>query len=186
MYFALTSQDSAVRGNTMGVEMTKERDFDLLYRAHYTLVLRFIERRIDENVAADLCAQCFEIAWRKFDPECPFGLPWFYQTARNLLGNAYRRRDRQRRLIERIAVESRVRASNEGVEVEVHAVLASMHALDREAIQLTYWEGLSAAEVGEVLSCSEQAVWKRISRAKKKLREQLAPYRFGKEDAHDG
>lgn len=40
---------------------------------------------------------------------------------------------------------------------------------------LTYWEGLTAAEIGEVLGTSEQAVWAVLSRARAKLRGHLVP-----------
>lgn len=45
--------------------------------------------------------------------------------------------------------------------------------LDREALLLTYWERLSAAEVAVVMGCSEQAAWKRISRARTAMRTEL-------------
>ena len=32
----------------------------------------------------------------RFDPDAPYQRPWLLQTARNLIGDAYRRRDRER------------------------------------------------------------------------------------------
>lgn len=42
------------------------------------------------------------------------------------------------------------------------------------ALELTYWEGLSAPEVARVLNVPENTVYSRLSRAKKQLREALA------------
>lgn len=151
----------------------KADTFETFYREHYTRVLRFIERRIDSHIAPDICAQCFEIAWRKFDPDEPFGLPWLYQTARNLLGNAYRKRAREFELLRHLRP-----AANEHEDARIEHLRSEIERLpplDREALRLTYWEGLTAAEVGEVMRCSEQAAWKRISRAKGKLRDGLQP-----------
>lgn len=143
--------------------------FTEFYRAHYGRVLRFIERRIDDRYAEDICARCFEIAFKKFDPAHPFGLPWLYQTARHLLGNTYRKRDRERLLIEHVG-QQQWPPEDRITDEDLWLALARLPPKDREAIQLTYWEGLTAAEVGVVLLCSEQAAWKRISRAKQKLR----------------
>ena len=48
--------------------------------------------------------------------------------------------------------------------------MSGLNGKDREALRLTFWEQVSAAEVAIVLECSEQAAWKRISRAKAALR----------------
>lgn len=148
----------------------EDPSFEALFRAHYNKVLRFIERRIDQDDAPDLCARCFEIAHSKFDPTDPFGLPWLYQTARNLLGNAYRKRDRERELVARLGSLQPGDSAPAERELEIRVALAKLPPKDREAVQLTYWEGLTAAEVGAVLGCSEQAAWKRLSRAKAQLR----------------
>lgn len=147
-------------------------EFDDFYRNHYNQILRFAERRVDHESARDVCAETFSVAWRKFGPSDPPGLPWMYQTARNLIGTVYRRQARDQKLASRLAVEARVTPELAQTR-EVFELLQSLPDKDREALQLTYWEGLNAGEVAEVLGCSEQAAWKRISRAKEKLRADL-------------
>lgn len=146
--------------------------FEEFYRSNYTSVLRYVERRIDPDRAADVCAECFAVAWKKYADEQTRTLPWLYKTAHNLVGNAYRKRARQQKLLARLQSEARLDTPSD-TGVELHHALASISANDREALLLTYWEGLNAREVGQVLGCSEQAAWKRISRAKKSLRTQL-------------
>jgi len=147
-------------------------EFDDFYRSHYNQILRFAERRVDQESARDVCAEAFAVAWRKFDPSNPPGLPWMYQTARNLIGTVYRKEARDLKLVSRITAEA-LTSSGTTQAAEVLELLHALPAKDREALQLTYWDGLSAAEVATVLGCSEQAAWKRISRAKRKLRADL-------------
>jgi RNA polymerase sigma-70 factor (ECF subfamily) len=49
-------------------------------------------------------------------------------------------------------------------------LLGRLPHAQREILRLAYWDGLTAAQISVVLGCSEQAVWKRISRAKAALR----------------
>lgn len=68
------------------------------------------------------------------------------------------------------------RALLHGPDPEIEALDRALFDLaekDRESLRLTYWELLTAAEVGAVLGCSEQAAWKRISRAKAAVRQKL-------------
>lgn len=145
--------------------------FDAFYRQHYGLILRFAERRIDVEHAQDVAAECFAIAWKKFDADDPPALPWLYQTARFLLANAYRKKKRNEGLIERLTVEART-ASSDG-ELGLLGALDTLTPSHREVLMLTYWEELTAADVALVVGCSERAAWKRISRAKTELRRAL-------------
>jgi RNA polymerase sigma factor (sigma-70 family) len=147
-------------------------DFDDLYRAHYNQILRFAERRVDAETARDVASECFTIAWRRFDPERPHELAWLYQVARNVIGNTYRRQARELELLDAL---KRERPATDDGGIDIVAALERLPKKEREALQLTYWEGLGAADVGIVVGCSEQAAWKRISRAKQQLRAILEP-----------
>lgn len=147
--------------------------FDAYYRANYERVLRYVTRRIsDVETAKEVCAECFVTAWRKFDPDDPFPITWLYQTARNHVGNAYQKRDRQRLLLDSLKRNAAAAAADPELDALAEA-MGALGELDREALRLTYWENLSAAEVAAVLSCSEQAAWKRISRARLAVRTSL-------------
>ncbi|MDQ1135915.1 RNA polymerase sigma factor (sigma-70 family) [Microbacterium sp. SORGH_AS 1204] len=158
--------------------MIDESQFVALFREHYNAVLRFIERRVsDREAAADLTMDCFEIAWRKRDPRDPFGLPWLYRTARNLIANEYRRRDREGALWTHI--EDHVRTlSSEAEPAMVGHLLDLIRQLperDREILWLSYWEELSAGDVAVVLGMTEGAVWTRLNRLRTRLRPLLKP-----------
>ena len=145
--------------------------FDAFFRQHYGLILRFAERRIDTERAQDVAAECLAIAWKKFDADNPPTLPWLYQTARYLLANAYRKKKRDEGLVERLTNEARSVGS--AADIDLLQALDELSPAHREVLLLTYWEDLGAADVAQVLGCSEQAAWKRISRAKADLRRVL-------------
>ncbi len=145
--------------------------FDTFYRLHYGLILRFAERRIDIERAQDVAAECFAIAWKKFDADNPPTLPWLYQTARFLLANAYRKKKRDEALVERLNNDARSMGS--AADIDLLEALDELAPSHREVLMLTYWEDLTAAEIAELIGCSEQAAWKRISRAKNELQRAL-------------
>lgn len=147
--------------------------FDAFYRENYAAVLRFVVRRIaDEETAKEVAAECFVTAWRKFDPADPFPVTWLYRTARNHLGNAYQKRAREQRLLETVRLNPPA-PTDDPEALAVTEALSTLGDADREALRLTYWEQLSARDVAEVLGVSEQAAWKRISRARTALRAAL-------------
>ena len=168
--------------------MTDDADFAALFREHYNAVRRFIERRVSDREAADdLAMECFEIAWRKRDPREPFGLPWLYRTARNLIANEYRRRDREGALWTHIEDQVRTLSTESGSEM-IERLVEAIRGLsdkDREILWLTYWEDLSAAEVGVVVGASAGAVWTRLNRVRARLRPLLSDTAHSSEEVFD-
>ena len=149
----------------------KKDVFDALFDAHYRDVLRFIERRVDDDHAAqDLAADVFALLWSKLDPADPVGRAWLYRAASHLIANHYRRRDR-RRLAERaiVTVADRPESSVDD-RLAVAAAMRALNDRERQIVQLTYWEGLSAEEIGVVLGIGAPVVWTALSRARTKLR----------------
>ena len=148
---------------------TRRAAFESLFAEHHTAVLRYIERRVDDREhARELAMDCFEIAWRRFDPRDPYRRPWLLQTARNLVGDAYRRRDREREGLRDLAASAR--PGEDPAHVELRHALSLLRRADREMIELHYWDGLSADEIAEVVGCRTAAAWKRLSRARAALR----------------
>ncbi len=138
-------------------------------------MMAFVLRRLGARAAAEeLTAEVFRIAWERVlagGGDVTSG--WLFVTARNLLGNHYRAMARLTELHRRISDElDRPSVSDEG-----SAVLDTLDRLPvrhREVLLLSYWDGLSAAETGEVLGCSGAAVWVRLHRARKAFRDLYA------------
>ena len=154
--------------------MNDRRDaFEALFAEHHAAVLRYVERRVDDREQArELTMDCFEIAWRRYDPAAPFRRPWLLQTARNLVGDSYRRRAREREGLRTLAAESD-RADATFQNVDLRLALRHLPDADREILELFYWDGLSASEIAEVVGCRTSAAWKRLSRARDALRSLL-------------
>lgn len=142
--------------------------FEALYRAHFEAVHRFVNRRLAGS-ADDIVASTFELAYRKLQADHPHPVGWLIRTAANLVKAELRRQERERRALRDADV---LRAtSDEGGDLDtLGRLLERMPRTHREVLQLTYWDELSAADAAVVLGCSEQAVWKRLSRAKAALR----------------
>ena len=154
--------------------MNDRRDaFEALFAEHHAAVLRYVERRVDDREQArELTMDCFEIAWRRYDPAAPFRRPWLLQTARNLVGDSYRCRDREREGIRTLAAATD--GSDTGFEnVDLRLALRHLPGADREILELFYWDGLTASEIAEVVGCRTSAAWKRLSRARDSLRSLL-------------
>jgi DNA-directed RNA polymerase specialized sigma24 family protein len=81
-----------------------EQRFRSLYLDHYRQVYMYFRRRTDIECARDGTADTFLVAWRRID-NVPAGdrtLPWLYGTARRVLANQWRSRNRADRLREKL------------------------------------------------------------------------------------
>ena len=57
---------------------------------------------------------------------------------------------------------------------DLEAALGELSAIDREVVYLHYYEGYSAKEIAELIHKTEKSVFKRLSRARNKLKEFLS------------
>lgn len=141
--------------------------FEALYRAQYAAVRRFVNRRMNDG--DEVVDATFELAYRALPDRHPHPVGWLFRTAGNLVKAELRRRDREHRAVQDAATLTVVGGEDADIGI-LHGILRSLPRAHREVLQLTYWDGLAAADVGVALGCSEQAVWKRISRAKAAIR----------------
>lgn len=143
--------------------------FEALYRAQHAAVRRFVTRRLGEADGDDVVATTFELAYRKLPDHHPHPVGWLFRTAGNLVKAELRRRGREIRAVQDAATLTAIGGEDADVGILL-GILSALPTAQRDVLQLTYWDGLAAAEVGVALGCSEQAVWKRISRAKAAIR----------------
>jgi RNA polymerase sigma-70 factor (ECF subfamily) len=103
---------------------------------------------------------------------------WLFQVSRNLVTSAGRRQQVAERFAPRLAETGSCRSAEEQwlehEEAErLEKVLAGLPALDRQSLMMAAM-GYSGAEIGQVISRSENAVRTRLCRARSQLRQQLA------------
>jgi RNA polymerase sigma-70 factor (ECF subfamily) len=155
------------------------REFRALFEAHYGHVQAYARRRVTEPADADdVVAETFTIAWRRFHemPEEP--LPWLYGVARRVLANQRRGRARWLNLIDRLRREPADIATPGDPGEPVRVALARLKPADQEVLRLSAWEGLTHAQIGQVLGITANAAAIRVHRAKKQLGIELAALGF--------
>jgi RNA polymerase sigma factor (sigma-70 family) len=153
--------------------MSDRAAFEALFRAHVAAVHAYALRRSDATTADEVVADTFLVCWRRFDrvPEDP--LPWLYAVARRCLAN--RRRTSRRQLARTapvVAMPSNPTADTYEQRADVRRVLAARAQLppkEREALQLSAWEGLSPADAARVAGCTVPAFRVRLHRARRRI-----------------
>ena len=156
--------------------MLSERElaFIALHKDSYPTVFRFVRRRVESpEVAEEIAADVFRVVWQKETDEQGPEIAWLLSIARNLIGNAYRSRDRQRALQERLRATAVLSFGDGSENLAVHDALAGLREKDRDILQLAYWDGLGTAEIAGVLQCSESAAKVRLHRARAAFRKNM-------------
>ena len=153
-----------------------------IYDETYARVFAYCLRRAPYEDAKDAAADVYLILWRRLD-EVPTGastLPWLYVTARYVVANQRRSKERQLRLWERIRRDGQQHVDSPEVIVvrraedrEVLAAISKLSLLDQEVIRLAVWEELPQTGIGDVIGCSDRAVTMRLHRAKRRLARHL-------------
>ncbi len=157
--------------------------FDRLYALHHERIWRFLLRlsgRRDE--AEDLFQETWVQAARHAH-RLEVGsrvLPWLFTIARNQHRSARRFLLFDFRKRENLALEPTLGPSDpEALLLDVEELraledaLAAIGDVHREVLLLAHVEGLGSADIAAVLSLSEEAVRKRLSRARAELRERI-------------
>ncbi|MBC9711519.1 sigma-70 family RNA polymerase sigma factor [Streptomyces sp. TRM66268-LWL] len=152
--------------------------FTALYHRDQPRVCAYVHRRTGDRAAAEeLTAEVFRTAWERMAAGQDVGTGWLFVTARNLLSNHHRSLARLTEL-HRAVADACGRAPASAQDDAVLDALDRLPSAHREVLQLTYWDGLGAAEAGELLGCSASAVWVRLHRARKAFR---AAYELSRE-----
>ena len=153
--------------------------FETLFRNHYTMIFNLSYRLCgNAHDAEDLAQDAFvkaACAIRNFRGEASFK-SWIYRITLNTAWDFKRKRERKDDLHRRYAEESEIQKDGTGRSGHSEVVLAALDQLStrqRQAIVLTFFEGLSHAEAADVLDCAETTVSWHIFAAKKKLKPYL-------------
>ena len=156
---------------------TSDERFERFYRDHFQRVAAYLLARSDRVIAQDALARTFEVAWRRIDDIPDDALPWLIGVARKVLTDLRRSRGRADALFERMS--SAIAGNREApdhAEATVDRLIAldalrSLRSLDREALLLIAWDGLTEKQAAQALRCSRGAFALRLYRARGRLRE---------------
>ncbi len=154
--------------------------FERCFRDHYARVLAFAMRRVPgRDIAEDVAADTFAVAWRRRDRIPDPTLPWLYAIAANVIANQYRSNRRRRDLDTRLAHEAGTAAPGRDPAESLDkrdsfsTAFALLGEREREVLRLVAWDGLDTREAARVFGCSPGAFRVRLHRARRKLAKQL-------------
>jgi RNA polymerase sigma-70 factor (ECF subfamily) len=161
--------------------------FTALYREHHARVRDFAQRRVGTDLAQEIVAETFLVAWRRLDDIPGLAMPWLYRVALYEIANLRRRQVKALRLHDALR-EGRRGTGTEDDEEEltelartVAVAFANLKPRDQEILRLAAWDQLSSIEAAAVLQCSVPAYRMRLHRARTRLavasgaREHLRP-----------
>ena len=161
--------------------------FTALYREHHARVRDFAQRRVGTDLAQEVVAETFLVAWRRLDDVPGVAMPWLYRVALYEIANLRRRQAKAVRLHDALR-EGRATSASEDEPDDVTELaravaiaFAGLKPRDQEILRLAAWEQLSSSEGAAVLQCSVPAYRMRLHRARIRLavasggREHLRP-----------
>ncbi|MFC0599770.1 RNA polymerase sigma factor [Streptomyces palmae] len=159
--------------------------FATLYDRHAATIHRYVARRLGQDLADDLVADTFLIAFRRrggYDLSRPDALPWLYGIAANLIGKHRRAEVRAYRALARTGTDPVAESYTDRIDGQVSAqasskqlaaALAALSAKDRDVLLLIAWAELTYDAVGQALGIPIGTVRSRLNRARKKMRAAL-------------
>jgi RNA polymerase sigma-70 factor (ECF subfamily) len=162
----------------------RRRRFEELFASNYPRVFSFALRRTrDRDLAEEIVAETFLIAWRRLEDLPSEPLPWLLGTVRRVLANHTRyvkRRSRHGAAVPLEFVEVGDPSASPADQVSDRqafaAAFAAIRAKDREVLELVGWDGLSSREGAEVLGCTTTAFSLRLHRARRRLLKEMAAH----------
>jgi RNA polymerase sigma-70 factor (ECF subfamily) len=165
---------------------------DLMQRHAEKLFHYLIRSLQDEDDAADLAQETFSKVYlnrTKFDPAQKF-TTWLYAIASNLVRDRYRWRSRHPQVSLDAENEQTGRDLKDALSSDAPSPDEQMQSGERAAsvrkavaqlpeelsqpLILAVYQGMSQAEIAQILGCSVKAVETRIYRARRHLREALS------------
>ncbi|MFI7068389.1 RNA polymerase sigma factor [Kribbella sp. NPDC050124] len=174
-------------GRTLEASVREPDRFTLIFDRYFGQVHAYVARRLGTDIADDLAAETFLIAFRqreRFDRRHGVVRAWLYGIATNLIRRHRRDEVRAWRAIaklpppvESVDDEERIAAqvTAQGVGRELAAALAKVSAKDREVLLLVALGQLTYDEVAAALGIAYGTVCSRLSRARRILRDTLEP-----------
>ena len=153
-------------------------DVDRLFRTYNAQLVRYLTRRLgDSDLAEEVAQETFVRAMRQ--DEITNERAWLFAVATNLLRDAARRQERERKHLTLLAAESRESSEDADAEAELSVerlrqsaaarrALGALGDRDRSAL-LMKEEGLSYPEIAEALELSPGSVGTTLARARRRL-----------------
>ncbi|GAA3880033.1 sigma-70 family RNA polymerase sigma factor [Leifsonia kafniensis] len=143
-------------------------------------ILRYLERRLGTDDAADALSEVMMAAWRRAEAvpaNAEQARMWLFGVARNVVANSERGERRRSNLAERLrgtlaAAQTGGRPADAGIEVR--DAIARLSPDQAELVRLIHWEGFTVAAAGAILGIPASTARTRYQRARADLKEALS------------
>ncbi|HWQ55505.1 MAG TPA: RNA polymerase sigma factor [Bryobacteraceae bacterium] len=157
--------------------MTPQKAFDQYHEAVYRFAYRLTGR---PDLAEDITQECFLVLVRspqRYDPARAGMKTFLFAIARNLALKEHRDYGGEQALDDADIPAATVPRESLEVSSAVAAAVAALPQLQREALILFEYEGVTIEEIAEIVAANVGTVKSRLHRARERLRRALAPYR---------
>jgi len=166
--------------------LSDPEQFAIVAHRHAAAITRYVTRRVGAHAADDVAAETFLVAFRQragYAGDRRDCLPWLYGIATRLCHRHWRSETRQLRLLARTGADPVIEPFTDQVEAQVAAsaakprlaeALSRLPKAQRDALLLQAWAGLTYDQIATATGVRLGTVQSRISRARRRLREQLA------------
>lgn len=150
--------------------------FTGLFDDNFRDILAFALRRTgDPQVAADVAAETFAIAWQQLAavPKGRRARLWLFGVARNVAIAAYRTEQRQHRVADVLRNQLVAFATTQPdteLAVSVRDALDTLDPLDKDLIVLTVWHDMSTKDAATAVGLRSGTARVRLHRARQRLR----------------
>jgi len=162
-----------------------------MFDRHAKRVYAYAARRSTPDVASEVVAETFLIAWRKLDGVPTEPLPWLLNVAGKALAN--RRRSSQRRDAFTASLAGTLRAlppfdPTDAVptRMAIREALDRLPPAEREALTLVAWDGLDVGSGAAAAGCSRATFSVRLHRARRRMMKELGLWRHSVAKARSG
>ncbi|WP_433348641.1 RNA polymerase sigma factor [Microtetraspora malaysiensis] len=155
--------------------------FTAVHDRYYRDVYLYVAGRLDTQIAEDITAETFLLAFDqrdRFDPERGSLRPWLFGIATNLIARHRRKETRHYRALARLGPEpvmegheNRVVTSVAAQRMQPHLAkaLAALSGGERDVLVLVALGQLNYDEVAQALGIASGTVGSRLSRARAKM-----------------
>jgi RNA polymerase sigma factor (sigma-70 family) len=160
--------------------------FATVFERHHATVHRYLSRRLGIDLADELAAEVFAVAFAKrasYDRSFSDARPWLFGIATRLAHRHWRREERELRAYARTGVDPAAPSHDERANARADSVvagpalaaaLARLSRDERDILLLYAWEELAQPEIAAALSIPPGTVKSRLHRARARVRQSLA------------
>lgn len=165
-----------MKGHGPDPKAQRDEVYTRVFDEHWASVRHHIECVVDDDAeVTEIVAEVFLLAWSRLKPARPMGRVWLLRAAERRLRARAGRRMTVRTALDAVHIGVTGDSAPPGRvgQAEVIRALGVLTAKERRIIMLTYWDGLAAGEIAELVRASESRVRKMLRRAQDRLRTEL-------------